>query len=235
MKTEGLIAPPGFLLYPEPADVFDQDMERHLKVMHPILSVPAARIDPAWEGVLHIVLPVEPYDGALGESSDEYYGPYCGLGWIRLVRQGSHYRFLGDWRYFAIYRAPDEYDISSYAEQGQRYLERKLAWAEHRSMGGYRSAFDETELGGLPESGPWDFWLRTQEDVAEWGDKPGQLMCEKETVDGVKMCYPLNEQGQRYRLVGRLPGYCYIDFGADELVVFYDPATESILLIPGFT
>jgi len=235
MTSTGLFAPPGFVPYPEISDVFAQELERHQRVFQPLLSVPAADIDPAWSGVFHFVLPVEPYDGALGEGSDDYYGPHCGLGWIKFIRHGSRYQFAGDWRYFAIYREYDDEASSFYAEKGDSYTERKRAWVEQRTMDGLDSSFRWAKLGGLPESGNWCTWLQTHDSVARWGRKPGRLMREDEIIDGIQISHPLNENGQRYSLLGSLTGFLYVQHGADKLLLFYDYTSETILIIPDFT
>ena len=231
--------PPGFIPYPDPEDVFSGEVARHLKVAHPILTVPATEIDPAWTGQFHFVLPVEPYDGMLGEESTDYYGPHCGEGWIKFVREGSKYRFAGDWRYFAINRdhskSGDEAD-AHYEQAEKSYNERRLAWHEQGLMDGrLPTRYWVRQLGGNAMTGNWSLGLRTQEDADRWGPRPSRMMGEEDTIDGDTFAHPLNEQGKRYRLAGILTGYYYRDHSADKLLLFYDAASGTVLIMLDFT
>lgn len=234
--AQNLVVPPGFVPYPDPGDVFMEDVGLHLKVFHPILTIPAAQVDPTWTGQFHFVLPIEPYDGALGEGSTDYYGPHCGEAWIKFVRIGSKYRFAGDWRYFAINR---EHDVEAdfwYGEANKSYAERRRAWHEQGLMNRQSDSFGwGTAFGGNALAGNWTNDLSLPDEVAKWGFRPSRMMREDETVNGVNFTHPLNEQGQRYRLIGILVGYRYRDHGADKLLMFYDTPSSTILIMLDFS
>lgn len=222
--------PEGFVAYPDAEDVFGGDVAAHKLVMHPVLSLPAARVDSSWSGSLHFVLPVEPYDGALGEQAEQYYGPHCGLGWIKLVRQGSRYEFLGDFRYFAINRRPDDDDRYYYEQSAEDFRRRKRLWKSRREME-FPDFFRWTrQLGGAASLGELDGWFMTKQDVERWGRYPGRLLQEIEANN----FYPLTEDGRRYRFVGLLTGHFYRAMSAGSLGLFYDQPTESLLIALGF-
>ncbi|MGJ7543092.1 hypothetical protein [Variovorax sp. LT1R16] len=235
--TQDFAAPPGFAPYPDPVDVFATALDEHVKVFHPLLTVPAAQIDPAWTGQFHFVLPIEPYDGALGEGGLAYYGPHCGEAWIKFVREDSKYRFAGDWRYFEINRERGDTEAEHWYDVINRsYMEHRRAWHEDgRMTKGFRDSYWVNQLGGRATAGNWSNALRSEADVIRWGRKPHRLMGLEETIDGDTFVHPLNEQGQPYRLVGILTGYLYRDHGADKLLLFYDPSSSSVLLMLDFS
>lgn len=232
--TDKRIAPPGFIAYPDPSDVFADEVDRHLQVLHPVLTIPAAKVDPAWEGVFHFVLPVEPLDGALGETSDDHFGVHCGIAWIKLIREKSRYRFAGDWGYFHINREHDDDVAAGYAAVNQDYAQRRRAWLEEGVIGG--SHFDwVAQIGGHAGAGNWSGDLRTREEVARWNLGSEYLLGEHETLDGERVTHPLTDDGRRYRFVGKLYGYDYREHGADSLMLFYDPPSDSVLIMLNFT
>jgi hypothetical protein len=90
-------------VFPAAEDVFIDD-ERYLhKHLHPLLSIELSAIDPALQGWVHLLSPIEPYECYIGDHTGQFHNEYTCGNWIsfRLEADGR-YLFLGDRRYFFL-------------------------------------------------------------------------------------------------------------------------------------
>lgn len=69
-------------LFPEAEDVFRENIEEHRKYLLPLATVELSDIDSAWSGSIHFVQPTEPYDGPIGEETQEFHTHYCRINWV---------------------------------------------------------------------------------------------------------------------------------------------------------
>jgi hypothetical protein len=206
---------PHMKAFPAPEEVFAGDVAAHRKVLQPLLSIDASAVDPSWSGKLHFVTPIEPYDGLLGEDADDYYKDSVQLNWIAFRVSESKYEFLGDFRYFAINRDPDQFLTDVYIDKEASYAESKRYFAE---TGELRAPLNREmavewfdQIGGDAYDGNW----------AAFG-------LEVDAEDG--MAHPLTPDGRRFRLVGALTGFHYRKECADGILLFFDAKTSTAVL-----
>lgn len=217
--------PEGLIPFPEPEVVFGGDVAAHRKVLLPLISIPASWIDEKLDGMLHFVTPIEPYDGLVGEETQEFHSGYCRTNWIAFRVTDSKYEFLGDFRYFKRNRGFE----GQHAEANAKFLEDYYAETEadfaetranYQNTGKLQrrnriaSAWMET-LGGTASAENW----------ASFSDK-----LELENSDNGEVAHPLTEDGRRFRFVGEVCGSSFRKNGADGVLLFYDPETQTALL-----
>jgi hypothetical protein len=219
-----------FRPFPDADTVFRDDVETHRRVLHPVLSVDVRMGSPRWSGTLHFVLPVEPWDGALGEGRTQFHGPNCGYNWIKFSVTGSKYLFGGDFRYFKITSDPADETTRTYDEFEKSYCERKAEFLTTGAIGPRKGVWINQMSGAAP-GGNWANSFRTEEAAHRHGELPGRVRLVR---DGGNVGL-VNANGSPFHYIGGLVGYHYRDFGADSLHLFFDPAASEALIALDFT
>ncbi len=228
-----MAAGPGLRVYPEAAAVFVGDQVELAGHLHPLVSIDLAGVDPAWHGWIHLLSPLEPAGGFLGEYTGAFHAPLQTTNWIGFAMEGDRYRLLGDVRYFARATAPGE--LAEPYEGFRAQLEEHCLGQEE-SYRQYRESFrregrllmlgpDGTphyepaeavalleQLGGSDEGGNWSengfFPLEYADDEAR----------------------PISPAGHPFRFVAAVPGYHYRGSGADWILLFFEPVERLALL-----
>lgn len=238
------LAQPGAVLRPFPAaeDVFAPGQETLAKHLHPLVSIDLAAVRPEWSGWLHLLSPLEPCDGLVGQyTEDEFHAPLLRSNWIGFAVEDGRYRLLGDPRYFLLERSLEQTPAELHAERAE--LERHYE-IENRSYQASRDHYREhgrlvrlnrfgsgpskdttpqellTQLGGVAESGC--NWEETVEFPLEHGIGAGE--------NGEDVVWPLSPSGRRFEHVASVPGWHYRHTGADLIVLFYEPVEQLALL-----
>ena len=67
--------PAGAVAYPDAQEVFVADQQELAEHLLPLLSIDANLINPGWSGRLHLLSPIEPDEGLVGELTAD-----CGFG-----------------------------------------------------------------------------------------------------------------------------------------------------------
>ncbi|MFI6154390.1 hypothetical protein ACIBCA_17095 [Kitasatospora sp. NPDC051170] len=233
MLEDVMTAGPGLRVYPEPSDVFVADQVELAEHLHPLISIELARVDPAWHGWIHLLSPLEPAEGYLGDHTGAFHSPLQTTNWIGFALEGDRYRLLGDVRYFARATTPDE--LPDPREGFRAQLEEHCRGEEH-SYRLHRDSFrregrllmldadgaplhgsDEAvalleQLGGADEGGNW----------SETGFFP------LEYAGGEAR--PVSPAGHEFRFVAAVPGYHYRRTGADWILLFFEPVERLALL-----
>lgn len=233
---------PGSILrpFPEPDRIFvpgQESLQRHL---HPLVSIDLAAVRPQWSGWLHLLSPLEPHDGLVGQyTQDEFHGDLLRSNWIGFAVEDGRYRLLGDPRYFLLERSLEQTPPQlrrDYADLEQHYQKQDRAYRVSRDY--YRdhgrliqlnrfgnAPGDDTtalplitQLGGTAEAGY--NWVETVEFPVEYGA----------TDDVADAVWPLSPSGRRFELVACVPGWNYRSSGADLIVLFYEPVEKLALL-----
>lgn len=210
--------PPFVTAFPDAADVFAGDVTAHRRVLQPLLSIDATAVDPSWSGRLHVVTPLEPYDGLIGEGADAYYSEYTMLGWIAFKVVDSKYEFLGDFRYFKINACSpedEEFYRKDYVEKEASYAATMQSFRECGQLGEGHPREWFNRLGGVALAGNWCVF---------------GLAVEEEEVDEDFVAHPLTTDGRRFRFVASVAGYNYRSNCADEILLFFDPQTSIAVL-----
>jgi len=222
---QDLFLPQPFLkAFPRPETVFADPIARYERLLNPFVSIGLSAIDPELSGWIHLVGPIEPYDGCLGDFDEKYWGPFLRRNWIAFrVTAEDRYQLLGDFRSFEIEAAEAE------GEQG--HLE-EFYDQQHCSFSAHKAAFAKTgqvcrvsprtepmpaaalsHLGGIAP-------------VANmiWEDAPASAFTYSD-ADAA----PRTSDGRLYRFIAAVPGWHYRDAGADSILLYYDPVERIAL------
>ena len=94
---------PGLTALPE--HVFVSDQPWLADQLFPLLSIDLGLLRPELAGtVVHMVQPVGPVDGYIGDGTGDFHNEFTGPNWFALqLTQDNRYRFLGEEGYFEPY------------------------------------------------------------------------------------------------------------------------------------
>ena len=67
-------------MLPDPATVFEEPWLA--RVLHPLVSIKLSALDASWAGRVHLLSPVEPEDGLLGERTTKDHDDFATENWI---------------------------------------------------------------------------------------------------------------------------------------------------------
>ena len=101
-----------FTAFPDPQNVFASDVEKHLQYFLPLASVDLSKINPLWVDTVHFIVPIEPADGVMGDTTEEFHSYYSKDNWIGFSNDAGRYVFEGDWRLFVRDTIPDYYQAA---------------------------------------------------------------------------------------------------------------------------
>lgn len=175
--------------------------------------------------MLHFVSPIEPDDGALGQDTREFHAGYCRTNWIAFRVEGGKYNFLGDFRFFKIYKGFE----GPHALANHEYLKSNYAKAE-ASFGAAKANFEQTGKLHQPRYLP-SVWLKALGGEAAAGNWAEDQQVEKaRDKEGLEIAFPITTDGRRFRFVGEMCGGAFRKYGPDGVLLFFDPQTQTALL-----
>ena len=222
-KGDVLTVEPWMRPFPKLEHVFEMVTDDIRELYLPAVSIEASIVDPRWTGLLHFVMPVEPFDGGLGEySSGTYENHYCRHNLIGFRRTKSgRYEPLAAPLFFTINCARKNKGLFLREQQINR--RETLSEAEefyamvHASFADAQAHFAATgqlrETFGKPS--PWIYDLG--------GDAPLNAL-----QDFVPEGRPLSPDGRAFAFVGDLNTYAFRANGSDGFYMFYDPVDEIV-------
>src|ERR1700733_11491514 len=116
--VQDLFLPQPFLkAFPRPETAFADPIARYERLLNPFVSIELSAIDPELSGWIHLVGPIEPYDGYIGDTDKRYCGPFLQRNWIAFrVTAEDRYQLPGDFRFFEIEAAKAEGEQSDLEE-----------------------------------------------------------------------------------------------------------------------
>ncbi|MGU3492414.1 hypothetical protein ACLBXM_00095 [Xanthobacteraceae bacterium A53D] len=234
-EPDGILRP-----FPPAEDVFVPEQIGLVRHLHPLVSVDLAAANPDWSGWAHILSPIEPHAGEIGEHTTAFHGPHARTNGFMLALEGDRYRFLGDARYFLMenerdtlgHEAQDAWDeLAAHYPQAEASFRRKAAsYAKLGHLHLIDAQGQIREGNPLPQSlierlggtvGYANWTVTTQFDVepkvTPGGPEPDEI-------------WPISPAGRRFHFVASTPGWLYRDDGADEILMFYEPVERLVFL-----
>lgn len=228
--------PTGMSPLPSAEAVFVPDQLDLAEHLHPLFSLDIATLNPEWSGVLHMLSPLEPYEGLVGEHTEweGFHGDLLKTNWIGFKVEEGRYRLCGDPRYFFLHR--DNGPQHAQSPELKAELERHYA-DQHQSYATTVQAFRASgTLRRLewPDSEPQEFVMQLGGDVdgcANWVETvefPMHIV-EADDDSGDSAVYPLSPAGRRFMHIASVPGWHYRTQGADTILMFYEPVEGLVL------
>lgn len=230
-----LMLPQPFLKpFPVPEEVFVDPVERYARHLHPLVSIELSAAYPDLSGLIHLVSPIEPYEGYLGDSGEQAWGPYLQPNWIGFrLTQDHRFQLLGDFKFFALENTGSPDPLPGESRSLRKYYEE-----QHASFEAHKAEFHKTgqvcrvdgkyeprpvaaltELGGVAETGNMT-----------WQDVPNAAFTyQVVSVDGAFDNAPRALDGRLYRFIATVPGWHYRESGADSILLYYDPVERIVL------
>ena len=190
--------------FPRADDAF-LDPRTAERVLAPLLSVDLGALNPEWDGWLPVVAPYEPIAGLLGERAADVHTSFCRPGWLGF-RLGDDGRldFLGDWNLFEWFRSPGRVRA--------HYEDQLAGFAEARDT----ARPDEWLTEAASEQSEFAWWVEAEGFETE-GVEDGDA-------------HPVMPNGDRFFHVLSLRPADYLPRGAEELAVFYEPRSRTVLV-----
>ncbi|MFT4258621.1 hypothetical protein [Microbacterium sp.] len=216
---------------PDAADVYADDQLWLARVADPLLSIELSALDPSWTGRVHLLSPVEPEDGLLGDGTEAHHDDYAGENWISFrLQDDGRYAFLGQRAFFAIEADQVSESLTAHYEEAAAEYEgarRRWAregrptWPDHEDPSRTREGWDGDlpvldALGGEPGYGNW----------ASYAPPAAFVLDESDDATPVLRL----ADGRPFTFVGATSGYPWRSHGADAILVFFEPETRTVAM-----
>ncbi len=210
-------------LTPFPKNVFTDDQQWLYDHLLPLLSVDLGILRPELSGtVVHVLCPVEPYEGYIGDGTESFHNAFTAPNWFALqLTDDNRYRFLGKEGYF---QSPSDPDKQKHATQmKESYAKARTYFEKHGRLACYsmygKGEARETNwldnLGGIFWGGNW----------TNGAEVPSAFVLIDELDKPIELTY----QGNPFFPVADVAGYNYCASGADSILLFYEPKSRTVL------
>ncbi len=227
---------PFYIPFPNPEDVFAgtaEQAEQIAKILQPILTLNLRSFEPAIAeyGYLHVVNPVEPFEGYIGEHTTTFHNYYSRTNWLGFfLNDANKLEFLGDWRYFqAVSGFHDENQAEEFINFYNQATESFECRREYFLKHGHLAPIDTLADLETPEQNPIKLTF-----LESWHARPGggnwafSDSAIPLSSDNDEDFYPVTEDGRRFHFIATIAGSNYRNYGA-EILVFFDPLTRIVL------
>jgi hypothetical protein len=224
---------------PAASDVFAPDQAFLARHLHPLVSVDLGAVNPAWSGWLHLLSPLEPAEGLVGEATEAFHSELLLANWIGFKVVDGRYRLLGDPRYFLLENAagdiPEPYE-GAREELEQHYEEQERSYNASRDYFLRTGKLVRLDEEGQPQYGSEDPspWVDALGGTAEYGNWVSTVAfpVEEHQDKSRDTCavWPMSPAGHRFHHVASVPGWHYRTSGADSILLFYEPVEGLALL-----
>jgi hypothetical protein len=223
--------------FPEPEEVFSPKQPWLKDHFLPCVSIDLAELNPQWKGTkLHMINPIEPYEGYIGDETTQYHNEYTSPNWLAFrLDENNHYEFLGNEGYFLRSPINKKFledngfleDLEEHAKESfEIYARKKKNFQE--GEGDYKKgAFENSyfglyldSLGGEIEGGNW----------ADSEMAPSAFVLEY--YDDWKIS--ITHNGNPFYQIASVAGYSY-STGADAIIMLYEPVSRIVLFSYDFS
>lgn len=234
---KGIITKPSdaFIPYPSPEDVFASNVEKHAEFLAPLASIDLSKVHSDLTGWVHFVAPIEP-DGICvcltGDMTSEYHNYLCQENTIGYRVIDNKLELATDFRYFfkekyerdGKHSFNEEITDEDYNEHLETYQRLRKSYVESRDYYKKHASLKKCD----PDN---EFALEIGSSYLPDPCNSGfALPCEKEVITNKEgfddyVDHPLTEDGRRFRFIGIIESYNYLDI-EDNLLLYYDPETK---------
>lgn len=228
-----------FTAFPHPSTVFASEIEKHLQYFLPLASVDLSKIKPEWEDIVHFIVPIEPEDGVLGETTEEFYTYYSRDNWVGFRNSERLCVFEGSWNLFVKDTIPDYYKaaLDGFNVAKKHFNAHGALHIVDTNSDEEGEGFDSDEplelveqLGGECFDNNWANMGNF--DISRTGN---WVYTDHDRAHDKKKVRPLTEDGRPFEYIGVINASSYnmnedADFTWADSLLFYDPVTKISLL-----
>lgn len=228
MLEDITIAQPYLTLLPENEAVFAPESAFLAKHLLPLVSIDLSVINSDWQGKVHLINPIEPYECYIGSETTEFADEFANENWFILqLDEKNHYKWLGNPNYFQLENPDCDDELKQHSQQmHQDYLKVKARFKETGKITSsssieYKSNTPTTlldQLGGEVDCGNWCSPI----------DQFFDLKIINEDTDEQEV-HVYDREGKRYYFIAGVAGWEYYCHGADWIMMFYQPETKRVL------
>ncbi|MBO9492355.1 hypothetical protein J7384_18480 [Endozoicomonas sp. G2_1] len=223
-------------LLPNAKDVFSRDIEKHAELLFPLLSIDLQELYPELSGLVHFILPFEPFDH-IGLETTKYHTYYSRVNWLAYKLENNKCSLEPDYRFFQkeyIQYHPEyknEFSgVVDYLDQLPADLDRELLEFECNYIKIREKYFnDSNKLHEVLKR------FKNSNEAFKYID--GRFPSMTEPTNNID--YPITENGRKFRYIGKLDptDLSYYDknnklisLKADfDIIMYYDPVDKIIL------
>ncbi|MDO5106540.1 hypothetical protein [Capnocytophaga sp.] len=227
--------------FPKSENIFVENQAWLGEHFLPLISINLAELRPEWQGqTLHLLCPIEPYEGYIGDETKDFHNEFTAPNWLAFrLTDDNRYEFLGKEGYFL--RSPlhsknwDEDDKNYFQEMFDTYAQSKAQVAKDgflifpgskpfRGKPNITNFLDK--LGGEIWHGNWTttqvpsaFKMTLPPAGTSWEE------LDKMPNNGIEISY----KGNPFFMIGEVAGYNYCGGGADAIILLYEPVSRIVL------
>ena len=216
--------------FPDAATVFTAAQPWLADHFLPLATFDLASLDPALGDVrLHLVKPLEPYEGYIGMETTAAHTDYCGTNWLAFhLEDDGTYRFLAEEDYF-LGNNGDPEAATYFAEVRADYEARKQRYRES-------GFFGDMDDSGLPCFGKAAEYLPFLGGGGNWVDEtpPPAFSIEGDPYD-YDSAVDIRYQNYRFTCIAMTAGYDWGEGGADTMILLYEPVNRIALMTFDYT
>ncbi|MDV3513364.1 enolase [Stenotrophomonas sp. C1657] len=222
-------------MVPFPADVFPDDQAWLGQHLLPLLKIDLGVLRPELSGnVATMLCPIEPYDGCIGETTEEHHNAFTGTNWIAFeLTSDNRMRFLGEEGYFIGDQVQDKHALKHITEMRGSYSKARAYFQQHGRLASY-SRYGDGEpgeqawldtLGGAISYGNW---TETAEIPAAFEISILPPMHDRDRTADMEDV-TITRDGNKFFAVAEVAGYNWCATGADAIVMLYEPESRTVL------
>ncbi len=238
------IQEPGEYLHPFPQaeDIFVAEQPWLKEHFLPLVSIDLAVLNPDWAGqTLHMISPIEPYEGYIGDGTEQHHNEYTAPNWLAFrLTDDNRYEFLGNEGFFE--RSP----INGYNGEGEleehaaelraRYKKSRKYFEKHGFLvNPYYPEYEgkpnrENLLDGLGGGFCYGNWTEGSDIPSAFAlnlQPVGTKLADLDDLpdDGIEITY----NGNPFHYIANVASYNYCAGGADAIILMYEPVSRTVL------
>ena len=220
-----------FRPFPKPEDVFATQVDKHFEYLLPIASVDLRLRLYDWEGTIHFVSPIEPFEGVVGAGTERFHNSYCSENWIGYKVIDDKLELATDFKFFQKENLTDFYKEikAGYFNNLNFYKNHKCVYSEYATLddnGKYDESYKSIIAHGLGGASFYGNWSSS---------KQSKIKILEKVVNEELLAYPLTEDGRKFEFIGKVSPYmCLGQSGISyihdaDILLFFDPIEQIIL------
>ncbi|GET45418.1 hypothetical protein [Capnocytophaga felis] len=238
--------------FPKAEAVFSEKQSWLKEHFLPLISINLKEINPEWEEtILHMINPIEPYEGYIGEYTKDFHNEFIGVNWLAFrLTKDNKYEFLGKEGYFL--RSPmyhnqlkemmtQDWDMSYFKNNSVLFEQRKQEIYEEalknfdEAISTYnQNKKDFQKKGYFGKKDELPYYGGNYLDSLG-GDIQGGNWVDSEPIPSAFVLtededwnISITHNGNPFYQIASVSGYSY-SHGADAIIMLYEPISHIVL------